>query len=401
MSFLEIQKEDQQNIMPTYGRFPVAIVRGSGAEAVDCDGKTYLDFSSGIGVNALGYSDAKWAEAVAKQAATLQHTSNLYYTKPQIELAQMLHEKTGFSKVFFANSGAEANECAIKLARKYSTDQYGEQRTKIVTLVNSFHGRTITTLAATGQDTFHHYFNPFTEGFVYAEADNMDSVRACADDSVCAVFIELVQGEGGVRPLSPEFVKELAAFCKSRDLLLMVDEVQTGIARTGKLFCYEHFGIQPDVITSAKGLGGGLPIGACLCTEALGQVLNNGMHGSTFGGNPVACAGALSILERVSEPSFLQEVEEKGAYLREKLSQMPGVSEVRGMGLMLGVVLENAQAKDVADTCVEHGLLVLTAKTLVRLLPPLNISYEEIDRGMEILEQVLCSVSTASEKKKG
>ena len=401
MSFLEIQKEDQQNIMPTYGRFPVAIVRGSGAEAVDCNGKTYLDFSSGIGVNALGYSDAKWAEAVAKQAATLQHTSNLYYTKPQIELAKMLHEKTGFSKVFFANSGAEANECAIKLARKYSTDQYGEQRTKIVTLVNSFHGRTITTLAATGQDTFHHYFNPFTEGFVYAEADNMDSVRACADDSVCAVFIELVQGEGGVRPLSPEFVKELAAFCKSRDLLLMVDEVQTGIARTGKLFCYEHFGIQPDVITSAKGLGGGLPIGACLCTEALGQVLNHGMHGSTFGGNPIACAGALSILERVSEPPFLQEVEEKGAYLREKLSQMPGVSEVRGMGLMLGVVLENAQAKDVADTCVEHGLLVLTAKTLVRLLPPLNISYEEIDRGMEILEQVLRSVSTASEKKKG
>ena len=402
MSFLEIQKEDQQNIMPTYGRFPVAIVRGSGAEAVDCDGKTYLDFSSGIGVNALGYSDIKWAEAVAKQAATLQHTSNLYYTKPQIELAQMLHEKTGFSKVFFANNPARRpTNRAIKLARKYSTDQYGEQRTKIVTLVNSFHGRTITTLAATGQDTFHHYFNPFTEGFVYAEADNMDSVRACVDDSVCAVFIELVQGEGGVWPLSPEFVKELAAFCKSRDLLLMVDEVQTGIARTGKLFCYEHFGIQPDVITSAKGLGGGLPIGACLCTEALGQVLNNGMHGSTFGGNPVACAGALSILERVSEPLFLQEVEEKGAYLREKLSQMPGVSEVRGMGLMLGVVLENAQAKDVADTCVEHGLLVLTAKTLVRLLPPLNISYEEIDRGMEILEQVLRSVSTASEKKKG
>ncbi|MCI9575488.1 MAG: aspartate aminotransferase family protein [Clostridiales bacterium] len=401
MNFSDIQKQEQQNIMPTYGRFPVAIVRGTGAAAVDSEGKTYLDFTSGIGVNALGYSDAKWAQAVAEQAATLQHTSNLYYTKPQIELAQMLHEKSGFGKVFFANSGAEANECAIKLARKYSTDQYGEQRTKIVTLVNSFHGRTITTLAATGQDTFHHYFNPFTEGFVYAEADNMDSVRDCVDDHTCAVFIELIQGEGGVRPLSPEFVRELAAFCKNRDILLMVDEVQTGIARTGKLFCYEHFGIQPDVITSAKGLGGGLPIGACLCTEALGQVLNSGMHGSTFGGNPVACAGALSVLERVSEQPFLKEVTEKGAYLQEKLSKIEGVSEVRGMGMMLGAVLENTQAKDVAAACVEHGLLILTAKTLLRLLPPLNISYEEIDRGMEILEQVIRSCSASNKNRKG
>ena len=385
----EIQQWEHEHIMPTYGRFPVALVQGTGAQAVSDEGKTYLDFTSGIGVNALGYCPPQWAKAVAEQAATLQHTSNLYYTKPQSELARRLHELTGFGKVFFANSGAEANECAIKLARKYGSDRFGEHRTKIVTLENSFHGRTITTLAATGQDSFHHYFNPFTQGFSYAQADDLESVKAAVDGDTCAVFIELVQGEGGVRPLSETFVQELAAFCKEQEILLMIDEVQTGISRTGKLFCYEHYGIQPDVITSAKGLGGGLPIGACLCTQELGAVLNSGMHGSTFGGNPVACAGALAILEQVTQPAFLREVQEKGKYFAERLQALSGVVEVRGKGLMIGAVLEQAKAADVAAKCVERGLLVLTAKTLLRFLPPLNISHDEIDRGLEILCYVL------------
>lgn len=385
----DIKQLEQQHIMPTYGRFPVALVRGSGATATADDGKTYLDFTSGIGVNALGYCPPEWSKAVAEQAATLQHTSNLYYSKPQAELARRLHELTGFGKVFFANSGAEANECAIKLARKYGSDRFGESHTKIVTLQNSFHGRTITTLAATGQDTFHHYFSPFTEGFSYASANDLESVKQAAGPDTCAVFIELIQGEGGVCPLDLEFVKQLSAFCKEREILLLIDEVQTGIARTGKLFCYEHFGIQPDVVTSAKGLGGGLPIGACLCTEALGGVLNSGMHGSTFGGNPVACAGALAILEQVSDPAFLQQVQEKGSYFAQKLREIPGIQEVRGQGLMLGAVLETAKASEVAAKCVEEGLLVLTAKTLLRFLPPLNISQEQIDQGTAILKHVL------------
>lgn len=376
--------------MPTYGRFPVALVKGQGATAVSDDGKTYLDFTTGIGVNALGYCPEGWVKAVCEQAATLQHTSNLYYSKPQAELALRLHELTGFGKVFFANSGAEANECAIKLARKYGSDRFGETHTKIVTLQNSFHGRTITTLAATGQDTFHHYFNPFTEGFCYADAQDLEGIQRAAGEDTCAIFIELIQGEGGVRPLDPEFVKGLSDFCKEKEILLMIDEVQTGVARTGKLFCYEHFGIQPDVITSAKGLGGGLPIGACLCKEELGNVLNSGMHGSTFGGNPVACAGALAILEQVCKPEFLKEVQEKGDYLAQKLREIPGITEVRGKGLMVGAVLDDThKAAEVAKECVGHGLLILTAKTLLRFLPPLNISYSDLDRGLAILRQVL------------
>ena len=291
--------------------------------------------------------------------------------------------------MFFSNSGAEANECAIKLARKYSTDKYNENRTKIITLVNSFHGRTVTTLAATGQDTFHHYFNPFTEGFTYAQANHIESVKSLLDENTCAVFIEMIQGEGGVMPLEPHFVKELEKLCKKHDVLLMIDEVQTGMGRTGTLFCYEQYGIEPDVITSSKALGGGLPIGACLCTERLGEVLNSGMHGSTFGGNPVACAGALSVLEHVSDETFLQEVKAKGEYMQQKLSEMEGVAEVRGIGMMIGIVLEKGTAKDVAAACIEHGLLVLTAKTLVRLLPPLTITFEEIDKGLAILEKVI------------
>lgn len=371
--------------MPTYGRFPVALIKGKGAVAEDCEGKQYIDFTSGIGVNCLGYCDDGWVAAVSRQAATLQHISNLYYSDVQTELAARLCSLTGYDKVFLCNSGAEANECAIKLARKYSCDKYGPQRTGIVTLVNSFHGRTVTTLAATGQEAFHHHFFPFTEGFSHADADSMDSIRAHTDEHTCAVFIELVQGEGGVRPLSPGFVKELSAFCKERDLLLMVDEVQTGVARTGTLYCYEQYGILPDVITSAKGLGGGVPIGACLCTEALGGVLSSGQHGTTFGGNPIACAAALEVLSRVATPEFLAGVASKGDYLREKLSAMPGVAEVRGRGMMIGLVLEKDNANAVAAACVEKGLLVLTAKTLLRLLPPLNISFAEMERGLEIL----------------
>lgn len=387
MNFEEVKNQEHDNLMPTYGRFPVALVSGKGAVAVDTEGKEYIDFTSGIGVNSLGYCDDGWVNAVSKQAGVIQHMSNLYYSPVQTELAAKLCKLTGFGKVFFCNSGAEANECAIKLARKYSTDRYGVQRTEIVTLVNSFHGRTVTTLAATGQGEYHQYFWPFTEGFSYAKADDFDDLLSHVTDNTCAVMIELIQGEGGVMPLEQEFVKKVSALCKEKDLLLIIDEVQTGVGRTGSLYCYEQYGITPDVITSAKGLGGGLPIGACLCNSRLGEVLGAGMHGTTFGGNPVACAGGLEVLQRVANDEFLQSVNEKGQYFREKISKMAGVQALRGMGMMIGIVLEKDNAKAVANCCVKNGLLVLTAKTVVRLLPPLNISYEEIDRGLAILEK--------------
>lgn len=388
MHFDTVKQQEQAYLMPTYGRFPAALVSGKGATAVDTEGKTYIDFTAGIGVNALGYCDPDWTKAVAEQAATLQHISNLYYSPVMTQLAERLCKASGFSRVFFGNSGAEANECAIKLARKYGTQTRGEACNQIITLNNSFHGRTVTTLAATGQDAFHQHFTPFTEGFSYADT-NMESVRATVDAATCAVLIELVQGEGGVCPLEPAFVQELAAFCKERDILLMVDEVQTGIGRTGKLFCFEHYAIQPDVVTSAKGLGGGLPIGACLCTERLGNVMDAGMHGSTFGGNPVVCAGALAVLDKVLQPGFLEDVVEKGAYLRGKLEAMDAIEEVRGMGMMLGAVLKKDNAKAVAAACVPNGLLVLTAKTLLRFLPPLTITKEEIDQGLAILQRTI------------
>ncbi len=391
MHFEEVKQQEQAHLMPTYGRFQVALINGSGATAVDTEGKTYIDFGAGIGVNALGYCDPDWVKAVTEQAATLQHISNLYYSPVMTQLAETLCRTTGYSKVFFGNSGAEANECAIKLARKYGTQTHGEGCNQIVTLNNSFHGRTVTTLAATGQDVFHEHFTPFTEGFSYADP-NMDSVRAHVDGTTCAVLVELIQGEGGVRPLDQGFVQELAAFCKERDVLLLVDEVQTGVGRTGKLYCYEHYGIRPDVITSAKGLGGGLPIGACLCTERLGNVMDAGMHGSTFGGNPVVCAGALAVLNKLAKPGFLEEVAAKGAYLREKLEAMNGVEEVRGTGMMLGAVLRADNAKAVAAKCVENGLLVLTAKTLLRFLPPLTITYEELDKGLAILQETISAL---------
>lgn len=389
MTLNQIKADDSQYIMNTYGRFNTALVKGEGSKVWDSEGKEYIDFTSGIGVNCLGYSDEGWAKAVSQQACTLQHISNLYYSPLQTELAKQLCNITGFSKVFFANSGAEANECAIKIARKYSFDKYGKERTDIVTLQNSFHGRTITTLSATGQDVFHNYFFPFTEGFSFAVANSMDSIKENVTDKTCAVMIELVQGEGGVNPLEKEFVQQLADFCNEKDILLIIDEVQTGAGRTGTFYCYQQFGIQPDIISSAKGLGGGLPMGACMCTEKLAQVMSAGTHGTTYGGNPVACAGALEVVKRVADKDFLAQVVEKGNYIREQLSEMQGVSQVRGMGMMIGVVLEKDNAKEVASKCVEAGLLVLTAKNLIRFLPPLNITKEEIDKGLEIFKACL------------
>lgn len=389
MTLEQIKADESQYLMHTYGRFNVALVKGKGARAWDESGKEYIDFTSGIGVNCLGYSDDGWVKAVSDQAAALQHISNLYYSPLQTELAKKLCKATGFSKVFFANSGAEANECAIKLARKYSFEKYGKERTEIVTLENSFHGRTVTTLAATGQEVFHNYFFPFTEGFTFAKANDMNSVKEKVNEKTCAVMVELIQGEGGVNPLDKEFVQQLADYCKENDLLLIIDEVQTGVGRTGTLYCYEQFGIKPDIVSSAKGIGGGLPMGACLCSEALANVMTPGTHGTTYGGNPIACAGALEVLDRVNTPEFLKSVQEKGQYIKEKLSAMDGVSQVRGMGMMIGVVLEKDNAKEVAAKCVENGLLVLTAKTLIRFLPPLNITEDEINKGLEIFKKCL------------
>lgn len=388
MTLFDIVKEtEEQNMMHTYSRVPVVLESGYGALGYDIEGKRYIDFTAGIGVNSLGYSNAKWLDAIEAQADKLQHASNLYYSTTQIQLAEMLCIKTGFNKVFLANSGAEANECAIKVARKYGCDKYGKAHTHIVTLENSFHGRTITTLSATGQEEFHQYFYPFTEGFSHAKANDIESVKAEVNENTCAVMIELIQGEGGVNPLDKEFVTQLAEYCKENDILLIVDEVQTGVGRTGKLYCYEHYGIQPDILTTAKGLGGGLPIAACMCTQPLQDVMTYGTNGTTYGGNPVACAGAIEVLNRVDRPEFLAEVAEKGDYMREQIKQMRGVKEVRGLGLMIGIVLENDNAKEVLTKCAENGLLVLTAKNLIRLLPPLNIDYLDIDEGLDILEK--------------
>ena len=389
MTLDEIQKQHDAALMPTYGRFPVALASGHGATAIDVEGRAYIDFGSGIGVNALGYCDEGWVRAVQEQAAALQHISNLYYSPVQVQFAAELCAATGMGRVFLCNSGAEANECAIKLARKYSFDKYGKGRSTIVGLENSFHGRTLTTLSATGQDVFHQYFFPFTEGFSFAKAGDLDSLKDKLDGSVCAVLLECVQGEGGVVALDKAYVQAVQALCRERDVLLLVDEVQTGAGRTGTFLACEQLGLQPDVVTMAKGLGGGLPIGACLCTQALGGVMSAGMHGSTFGGDPVACAAGRYMLSRLTQPAFLEEVARKGAAIRQRLAAMPHVREVRGMGMMIGVVLDAGTARAVAEDCLQSGLLILTAKTLLRLLPPLNITREELDKGLSILESVL------------
>lgn len=384
----KIKELDNENIMHTYGRYDVCLTKGKGVYAYDDNGKKYIDVSSGIGVNCLGYCDDGWVKAVSEQAGTIQHISNYYYNKVAGVLAEKLTKATGLSKVFFGNSGAEANECAIKVARKYSFDKYGRGRDHIITLVNSFHGRTIATLSATGQDVFHNYFFPFVDGFDNAIANDIESLKNTITDKTCAVMLETVQGEGGVNILDSEYLQQVRKICDEKDILLIVDEVQTGVCRTGKLYGYMHSGIKPDVVTSAKGLGGGLPIGICMVNDKLKDVMGPSTHGTTFGSNPVVCAGANYIIDTVNTPEFIEEVNKKGAYFKEKIEKIKGVKSVRQQGLMIGIEVEG-NAGDIAKKCTENGLLVITAKTLLRMLPPLNIKYEEIDEALAILKKVM------------
>lgn len=384
----KIKELDNENIMHTYGRYDVCLTKGKGVYAYDDNGKKYIDVSSGIGVNCLGYCDDGWVKAVSEQAGTIQHISNYYYNKVAGVLAEKLTKATGLSKVFFGNSGAEANECAIKVARKYSFDKYGRGRDHIITLVNSFHGRTIATLSATGQDVFHNYFFPFVDGFDNAIANDIESLKDTITDKTCAVMLETVQGEGGVNILDSEYLQQVRKICDEKDILLIVDEVQTGVCRTGKLYGYMHSGIKPDVVTSAKGLGGGLPIGICMVNDKLKDVMGPSTHGTTFGSNPVVCAGANYIIDTVNTPEFIEKINKKGAYFKEKLEKIKGVKSVRQQGLMIGIEVEG-NAGDIAKKCTENGLLVITAKTLLRMLPPLNIKYEEIDEALAILKKVM------------
>lgn len=378
-----------EHIMPSYGRYDLVLSEGTGRSCTDEDGKSYIDFGSGIGTNSLGFCDESWVKAICEQAAKLQHTSNYYYTKVQADFAGKLCEATGYDKIFFGNSGAEANECAIKLARKYSFDKYGKDRHNIITLKNSFHGRTLCTLSATGQDSFHNYFFPFVEGFVNVEVDNILQLREKLDDSVCAVMFEFVQGEGGVIPLDKDFVGEIFELCAKRDILTIADEVQTGVGRTGKFLAAEHYGVHADVTTLAKGLAGGVPIGVCLADEKCSNVLAKGTHGSTFGGNPISCAGGLAVLDRVAGEGFLAEVAKKGDYLRKKLLEIDEITAVSGLGLMLGAELASKTASEVVKSALDSGLLILTAKEKLRFLPPLTITYEEIDAGIDLLNKIL------------
>ncbi|MBQ8297886.1 MAG: aspartate aminotransferase family protein [Ruminococcus sp.] len=378
-----------ENVMHTYGRHPLVMEKGSGVRCTGEDGMKYIDFGSGIGVNSLGFCDEKWVEAVCAQVKSVQHTSNYYYTRVQAEFAEKLCQLSGYDKIFFGNSGAEANECAIKIARKYSFDKYGLGRHNIITLVNSFHGRTLTTLSATGQEVFHNYFFPFTEGFVNVTANDIDDLRAKLDDTVCAVMMEYVQGEGGVNALDKKFVDAVYELCAEKDVLVIADEVQTGIGRTGEFLAGDHYGKKADITTLAKGLAGGVPIGACLANEKCSGVLVPGTHGSTFGGNPIACAGGLTVLERVSGEGFLDEVNAKAEFIRSKLAQCSEVEAVSGLGLMIGITLKNKKAPDVVKEALGRGLLLLTAKDKVRLLPPLTIGMKELEEGMEILVKIL------------
>lgn len=386
MQLEEIQKLDGAYFAEVFSRYPVAFEGGEGATLLGTDGKRYVDFGSGIAVNIFGVNDAEWKRAVVAQINKIQHVCNLYYSEPQARLAQLLCEKSGARRVFFGNSGAEANECAFKTARKYSFVKYGEGRYKILSLKNSFHGRTLFTLSATGQDGFHRFFGPFVSGVESAEA-NMADIRRAADETCCAVVVECVQGESGVTALDGEFLRALEGFCKERDILLVCDEVQTGMGRTGKFFSYEHYGLSPDLVTTAKGIAGGLPLGACLMYGKTEHTLTAGDHGSTFGGNAVACAGAVSVVSRITD-EFLLEVQGKSEYLRAKLKGTDGVKAVTGLGLMIGLETQK-DAKTVAKECLERGLLVLTAHDRVRLLPPLNITKTEMDEGLMILREVL------------
>ena len=389
---MNIKQTDQKYIAGTYARFDLLLTSGKGSLAFDETGKGYIDLGAGIGVNAFGYCDEVWQQAVAKQACMLNHTSNLYYTAPCAELAEVLCERTGMKKVFFGNSGAEANECAIKVARKYASDKYGEETEKkgILTLKNSFHGRTLATLAATGQDGYHKFFGPFPEGFYYVEAEDEAALEGyLKSGKICGFLMEMVQGEGGVIPLSESYVKKAAALAEQDDVLLMVAEVQTGNGRCGTLYAYQGYGIVPDVVTTAKGLGGGLPIGACLMGEKAKDTLVPGSHGSTFGGNPICAAGALTIINRIDE-ALLLEIREKGDYIEKALLGAKGVKSVTGKGLMRGILPERPVA-DVVKDCIARGVLVLTAKNKIRLLPALNIPFEQLKAAIEILKDVLAA----------
>lgn len=383
MNYIET---DYKFIANTYKRQNVVLAEGKGATGFDTDGKKYIDFSSGIGVNSMGFCNDLWLEAVTKQLNKLQHISNLYHTMPQIELAEKLCTLSGYQRVFFTNSGTESTETAIKIARKYSFDKYGKDRNKILSLKNSFHGRTMAALTATGQELYHNYFFPFIEGFDYADAtDIKGTLQTLQSSQYAAVMIEVVQGEGGLNSIDHEFIVQISKYCQENDILFVVDEVQTGIGRTGTLLAQEQFDVKADIVMLAKGLGGGLPIGAVLMGEKTKDVFQFGDHGATYGGNPVACAGAITVLDNLD----LDEVKRKSTYMREKLSKLDEVKSLSGLGLMVGIELKSKEATEVLESCLDKGLLVLTAKTKVRLLPPLNISQEELDCGLEILIEAL------------
>ena len=384
---IDIKSIDKAFVANTYNRFPVDIISGKGSIVKDSSDKEYIDMGSGIAVNSFGIADDEWIAAVTEQLSKLQHTSNLYYTEPCALLAKMLCEKTGMSKVFFSNSGAEANECAIKVARKYAMDKKGSDYYTIITLKNSFHGRTLTTLSATGQDHYHELFNPLTPGFVHAEANNADElIKLASENKTAAIMMECVQGEGGVNCLNDDFVKSVAEYAKENDILLIIDEVQTGNGRTGELYAYMNYGITPDIVSTAKGIGGGLPLGATMLSKKVESVLGFGDHGSTFGGNPVCCAGAISIISRLDD-AFLKDVKAKSKYIFDSLKNAKGVKSVSGMGLMIGIETERV-AGDVVKECMEKGVLCLTAKNKVRLLPALNIDDKTLEKAINIIKEV-------------
>ncbi|MBQ8764376.1 MAG: acetylornithine/succinylornithine family transaminase [Clostridia bacterium] len=379
-------EKDSKFVAPTYGRFPVEIVGGKGAILKGSDGKEYIDLGSGIAVNTFGACDSEWVDAVKAQLDKFAHTSNLYYTSPCADLAQMICERTGMKNVFFSNSGAEANECAIKVARRYGALNKGADYYTIVTLEKSFHGRTHTTLAATGQENFHKEFLPLTEGFVHATPNDINSLNeAVKNNKCCGIMIEIVQGEGGVNALDKEFIEEAARLCKENDLVLIIDEVQTGNGRTGKLYAYMHYGIKPDVVSTAKGLAGGLPLGATMLGEKVKDIFEPGLNGSTFGGNPVCCSGAVNVLSRLTD-EFLEEVTKKANLIRETLSGAEGIESISGLGLMMGIKTTK-EAKEVVNYCIDKGVLVLTAKDKVRLLPPLNIETNELIKALDIIKE--------------
>ena len=386
---MDIFQQDKNYIINTYKRFDLAIVKGQDCFAYDNNGKQYIDLTSGIGVNSLGFCNEEWSNAVCDQAKTLNHTSNLYYTLPQVSAAKKLIENTSYSKAFFCNSGAEANECAIKIARKYSFDKYGQGRSTIITLTDSFHGRTMTTLTATGQDVFHNFFFPFAEGFKYCKANDSQMLKEMLTDDVCAVMFEFVQGEGGVKSLDSQFIKDIFDLCKDKDILVIADEVQSGIGRTGRLLTSQVFDVVPDITTLAKGLGGGLPVGAVLVNEKTQSVMGYSHHGTTFGGNPIVCAGVNVVLDKVANQDFLAEVRAKGDFIRDSLKDCKKVEEITGLGMMIGIKVKDITASEVVAKCMQQGVLALTAKDRVRLLPPLNIEKELLAKAIEVLKQIL------------